>query len=355
MNLSVLQMLLTTTASDISSNGWERDDYLFKIDTSLTGQFLDKLQEISRFGFTLEEFENALLLLCFIRFIIYSIRYNPITSFKICSIGLISCFLWSMALNDCVGAYYPLMHMHPLLRNVYEEEALFREQAWIVAGVRVFYELSDIPEKFGWITPIFGRLPESTSHITDPIYFFIRQDLYPTVKQFYKMYFRQWVPFLAYVGWVRAGKRYCPYHVRWHFTFITLYNVFVPYIFSSVLRAKELLYKVLIPQQRFDEAETLELFLGAWIFIHIVFVLIAMLHAIFSQYFYVPFITQSVELHVGKRPTKSRYSGGYTAWQDGYEFYNIKWRDVYTLWWGFLGRGTRSQRRNYRNRRKRRK
>ena len=46
-----------------------------------------------------------------------------------------------------------------------------------------------------------------------------------------------------------------------------------------------------------------------------------MLHAIFSQYFYVPFIVQnSVELHVGKRPTKSIYSGGYTAWQDEFFF-----------------------------------
>ena len=349
MNLSVLKMLLITTISEISTNHWIQGETSFEVNPNFLNLFLDKLQEISRFGFTLEEFENALLLLCFIRFILYSIKYNPFTSFKICSIGLISCFLWNMALNDCIGAYYPFMHMHPLLKNAYEEEMLFREQAWMVAGVRVFYELSETSEKFGWITPIFERLPHSISQITDPIYFFIRQDLFVTIKQFYKLYFRQWVPFIAYIGWVRVGKKYCPYHVRWHFTFITLYNVFIPYIFSSVLRAKDLLYKTLIPQQRFNEAETLELFLGAWVFVHIVFVLIAMLHAIFSQYFYVPFLTQSVELHVGKRPKQSMYSGGYTAWQDGYDFYNIRWRDVYTLWWGILGRGTQNQRKKNKN------
>lgn len=321
-------------------------DYITEPDSTLINLFLERLQEISRSGFTLEEFENALLILCFLRFIIYSIKYNPITSFKICSVGFISCFLWNMALNDCIGVYYPVMSMHPLLRSAYEEEVMYREQTWIIAGVRVFYELSDTPEKFGWITPIFAKMPKSISHITDPIYFFIRQDLYITLKQFYKLYLRQWIPFVAYIGWVRVGKKYCPYHVRWNFTFITLYNVVVPYIFSCTIRAKDLLYKVLIPQQRFDEAETLELFIGTWVFIHIVFILVAMLHAIFSQYFYVPFLTQSVELHVGKRPKKSIYSGGYTAWQDGYDFYNIRWRDVYTLWWGFLGRGTKNQRRN---------
>ena len=59
-------------------------DYITEPDSTLINLFLERLQEISRSGFTLEEFENALLILCFLRFIIYSIKYNPITSFKIC-------------------------------------------------------------------------------------------------------------------------------------------------------------------------------------------------------------------------------------------------------------------------------
>merc|ERR1739836_153273 len=116
-----------------------------------------------------------------------------------------------------------------------------------------------------------------------------------------------------------VGKKYCPYHIRWHFTFITLYNTFIPYLFKSAFRARVFLNKVLIPERRY---------LGAWAFVHISFVMIAMSHAIFSQYFYLPFLTYSVELHVGKRPKKSIYSGGYTAWQDDFNFFNIRLRDT---------------------------
>ena len=56
------------------------------------------------------------------------------------------------------------------------------------------------------------------------------------------------------------------------------------------MRARQFLYKVLIPERRFQEAENLELYLGAWVFVHISFIMIAMVHALFSQYFYLPFL-----------------------------------------------------------------
>lgn len=117
----------------------------------------------------------------------------------------------------------------------------------------------------------------------------------------------------------------------------------MPYLFKSSLRARTFLNKVLIPERRYLEAENLRIYLGAWAFVHITFVMIAMLHAIFSQYFYVPFLTYSVELHVGKRPKDSIYSGGYTAWQDDFIFYNIRLRDTLRLWWGFLGKGNKKK------------
>jgi hypothetical protein len=41
-----------------------------------------------------------------------------------------------------------------------------------------------------------------------------------------------------------------------------------------------------------------------------------MLHALCGQYFYIPFFTENVELHIGERNKLDKYSGGYTAWQD---------------------------------------
>jgi len=40
------------------------------------------------------------------------------------------------------------------------------------------------------------------------------------------------------------------------------------------------------------------------------------MNAIQGQYFYVPFLVKNTELHIGKRPINSIYSGGATPWQD---------------------------------------
>ena len=320
------------------------------INTSLGLQHIivDKLKEISTYGFTIEEFQRAMLLLCLVRFIIYSLKYNLLTSFKICAIGSISCILWAMALNDCIGAYFPNLALHPLLRNAYREEILYREAAQFRAAGRVFDNLikqTNKPYDFDWVGPIFARFPESISSITDPIYVFIRKDLLKTLSSVYRTNIKPMSSMFLYIGWVRVGKKYCPYHIRWHFTFITLYNTFIPYVFKSAFRARIFLNKTLIPERRYLEAENFKLYLGTWAFVHICFIMIAMLHALFSQYFYFPFLTYSVELHVGKRPKKSIYSGGYTAWQDDFIFYNIRFRDTLRLWWGFLGRGTKKRKR----------
>ena len=346
MNLVIFKDLLNNSLFLKYVSWLEKADY---IPLNIFDIFWYKLKDISTYGFTIEEFQRAMIILCFVRFIIYSFRYNLVTSCKICSIGLVSCSLWAMALNDCIGAYYPNLSLHPLLRNAYREEIIYREIAQYRAAERIFDDLikqTNNPYNFDWITPIFARLPHSIINITDPIYVFIRKDLINTLSTIYKTNIKPMSSMFIYIGWVRVGKKYCPYHIRWHFTFITLYNTFIPYLFKSALRARIFLNKVLIPEQRYAEAENLRIYLGAWAFVHINFVMIAMLHAIFSQYFYVPFLTYSVELHVGKRPKDSLYSGGYTAWQDNFTFSNIRLRDILRLWWGFLGKGTKKQRKN---------
>lgn len=350
--LLILKLLLSVTMSGtLDTFSYEDVSDFDHLISNPTYQeiFLAKLKDIASSGFTIEEFQKAMVLLCLIRFVIYSVKYNIITSFKICAIGLFSCILWGIALNDCVGIYYPMLRFNPLLTNILREETAFRQAAEARAYDRIsaqmFREMADDVYNFQWIRPIFNLVPQKFHTITDPIYSYITRDLLGVLKKFYKSNIRQMLPFIIYIGFVRVGKKYCPYHIRWHFTFVTLYNSFVTYIFSCALRAREMLNSVLIPQHRFEEAENLRIYLGAVAFVHISFVMFAMLHAIFSQYFYIPFLTYSVELHIGKRPKNSIYSGGYTAWQDDFVFYNIKLRDTLRLWWGFLGRGTKKQRR----------
>ena len=354
--LLILKLLLNITVSSSLSydDFYDFDDPLL-YDPTYREIFLNKITEIASKGFTIEEFQKAMVLLCLLRFMIYSIKYNIITSFKIYAIGLFSCILWGIALNDCVGVYFPVLRFNPLLTRILEEEEAFRDAAEDLAFQKInavmFKRMAGDIYHFEWLGPIFDRLPENISHIADPIYKYIKTDLVGTVKNFYKSNIRQMLPFLIYIGLVRVGKKYCPYHIRWHFTFVTLYNTFVTYIFACSKRAREMLYGTLIPQHRFEEAENLQIYLGAIAFVHMSFVMFAMLHAIFSQYFYIPFLTYSVELHIGKRPKDSIYSGGYTAWQDDFVFYNIRLRDTLRLWWGFLGRGTK----NKPNRRRKRK
>ena len=319
---------------------------------------LSKFNEITTIGFTIDEFQKAMVFICLIRFVIYSIKYNPITSFKICAIGSVSCFLWAFSLNDCVRQYYPYLKYWPLLTRIEWEDIDFSYGANIRAMDRYFQlEMKKLtgevsPYHFEWIKPLFNMMPAQISHITDPIYEYIRKDLYSVLKTIYKTQIRGYIPFMTYIAIIRVGKRYCPYHVRWHGTFITLYNQFMPIFFDSARRAHKMIFQTLLPQGRYEEAENMRIYLGALAFVHISFVMYAMLHAIFSQYFYVPFLVQNVELHVGQRPKKSIYSGGYTAWQDEFVFYDINFREMMRLWWGFLGRGVKKRPRKRRRKNK---
>ena len=274
---------------------------------------LAKLDQIVTTGFTIEEFQKAMIIICLIRFVVYSIKYNPITSFKICAIALFSCVLWGIALNDCVGIYFPVLRFNPLLTNILFEEERFRGAAEMRAYHKVSSDmlnrLAGQGNHFEWLRPVFNLVPEQ---------------------------FQKAMIIICLIRFVVYSIKYNP---------ITSFTICAIALFSCVNRAKSM-FHLLIVQARYEEAETFQLYLGAFVFAHISFVMFAMLHAIFSQYFYVPFVTYNVELHIGKRPLNSIYSGGYTAWQDDYLFYDLKFRESMRLWWGWLGRGTRKQRRN---------
>jgi hypothetical protein len=73
---------------------------------------------------------------------------------------------------------------------------------------------------------------------------------------------------------------------------------------------------------------------------HIGFIIFGLFHAIWGQYFYVPFFVENTELHIGPRPQTSIYSGGQTAWQDPEEKEKNLNRLFPKLWYGWFGRGT---------------
>ena len=321
---------------------------------------INKFNQITSVGFTIDEFQKAMVILCLIRFVIYSIRYNPITSFKICAIGAFSCFLWILTLNDLVRYYYDFFGYCRYLTRMKEEEYDYRRFAWIYAeakfarvnwqewtGERSIYH-------FEWTRPLFNLVPERFHHISEPIYEYVKTDLFKVFKKFYKSQIRRQALFLFYIFVVRVGKKYCPYHVRWHTAFLVLHGILVGPVYSSCHRARSFMIRTLIPQGRWEDVINVRYYLGGIAFVHISFVCYAALHAVFSQYFYIPFIVQNVELHVGDRPKDSIYSGGYTSWQDAFTFYDLDFKESMRLWWGFLGRGTRKQREQRKKKKRRR-
>jgi hypothetical protein len=101
----------------------------------------------------------------------------------------------------------------------------------------------------------------------------------------------------------------------------------------------EFLKDGLIPKLRIEEIEMMEILQMTFITGIIYSITLGMLHAAFSQYYYIPFITPMVEAHAGKRPKGKFYSGGYCSWQDELELFTPSKGD-YKIWFGFLGKGS---------------
>ena len=79
--------------------------------------------------------------------------------------------------------------------------------------------------------------------------------------------------------------------------------------------------------------------LASVVLTHIGLIIFGLFHAIWGQYFYFPFFVENTELHIGRRPKDSIYSGGQTAWQDPEEK-NVN-RLFPKLWFGWFGRGSK--------------
>ena len=339
----------------------EIPSYIQKVqDPTLFEAIMDKYHTITTKGFTLDEFEKAMMIICLIRFIVYSIRYNPITSFKICGVGALSCILWTFDMNDCVNSYNKLFKYFPLLQRMAIEYDTYERQIYGIVQQRLWNERMLVstgqksPYHFEWLGPLFEMMPQKYKHLTDPAFEYIKKDLFYDWQTFYKKFLRPELPELAFVFFMRLGKKYVPYHTRWHASMIVTLSFFTPLAYGMVGRANRMIYQTLLPERRYQEVEDLQLWIGCFIFFHFTCIFYAMLHAIFSQYFYVPFIVQNAELHVGRRPGKSLYSGGYTAWQDEtFRFFDPNFRELSRLWWGWLGRGVTKEHKRRRPKRRR--
>jgi len=313
-------------------------------------------------GLGLVDFENIILFIIVIRFIILALKYNIKTSFYICCIGLVAGGLWYFHLKDLFLWYRDVLLLNRLTtRFVEESRALeiidhakrdevaqtlknpisYVKYALVEAGRRNDYHIDPI-------SMLFTQVPESFRVQTDKFYFIVFGKLIPTIWVFLRSQVGEYIPIVTYLVVVRLNKRLCPYLIRWHWTFLWTLSAVENIYVQMVRRLQYYLYQVVIPEDKYIEQPIILGLLVGFALIHFMIIIFGLLHASCGQYFYFPFLVENAEIHIGPRPKNSIYSGGYTSWQNNKDK-RIAWMvrggknawQLYfpRLWWGWFGRG----------------
>ena len=333
----------------------------------------DKLQD----GLTIEDIENTLFFILFVRFIILAIRYNLKTSFYITSIGLFAGYLWYRHLIDIISTYSNVLIKIPLLQN-FGKDAIqlqsFSRQGsvtnlklgenthWYNPGQVIYYAIvksiihvdPETGQKY-YIDPlsmIISKVQSNGDSNIVSFYYKLYNKVIPKVYEVCSKFWAQLSGVAAYAVITRIGKRYCPYLIRWHWTFLLIIMMIENIFISFIGRANHFQTQVLIPQQEFYgtyidsslqlQINILTVIIGSIVLTHIGLLIFGLFHAVWGQYFYVPFFVENTELHIGPRPKNSIYSGGYTSWQDPEEKNKNLNRKLPKLWYGWFGKGTKT-------------
>ena len=177
-------------------------------------------------------------------------------------------------------------------------------------------------------------------------YYTIYDEVIPNFFKLCKFVWHQFSGVVAYILITRLGKKFCPYLIRWHWTFLLLLTLierpitiilYRAYFFTNFHLAKQIkitqqMYQQIKPEDYSDplaeslakslswlqiKANIINNFVMISFTLHLVLVFLGFLYALFGQYFYIPFLVPNTELQVGLRPVNSVYSQGNTPWQDG--------------------------------------
>ena len=311
-------------------------------------------------GFSMLDIENLLFFITTIRFINYSRRYNIETGAKIAAISFVGASLWYLHFRDMLVMYGPMMSHHRLtekfqmdvkLNKSIQKASRLRDarDLFSASGPIVFLRKAiglGSREGLYRIDPIsmmVANVPDEYKPQASEIYYTVLNRLIPKFWQIFSQVFRVMKGILIYSTIVRVNKKRCPYFIRWHWTFIMVYSTVEGETTRMMYRLETYLDSVLIPADRQQEALLIRTFILSIISVNFFCLYIAMLHAACGQYFYVPFLTENTEIHIGKRPKNSIYSGGYSSWQEGWPkqiewiWRNKKKMRFPRLWWGWFG------------------
>ena len=324
-----------------------------------------------QYGLGLIDIENILLFITFLRFIILANRYNIKTSFYISCISLFAGFLWYIHLKDLV-TWYGEMITYNRLTSRYIDDMMteaYIEQSKTQSGMYLEFinqnplnflksSLVYASERDGYridpISMVVSSLPQSMKVQVTKSYYYLYNSCFPGVWNVVGKQLQEIAPLLMYVLIVRINKKYCPYFIRWHWTYLVVSSLFEGEIIRIIYRLYVYDTSILVPSGRFDESALLQPFFMIIVTTHYFLICLGLLHATCGQYFYIPFLTENTEVHIGKRPQNSIYSGGYTSWQEGgSKQVQIMTKDrkflmLPRLWWGWFGKKNNTSEAEYR-------
>ena len=319
------------------------------------------LLEQYQYGLGLIDIENILLFITFIRFLILANRYNIKTSFYISSISLVAGFLWYIHLKDLV-TWYGEMITYNRLTSRYIDDMMteaYIEQSKNQSGIYLDFmnqnplnflksSLVYASERDGYridpVSMVVASLPHSMNAQITQGYYYLYNTFLPGAWNVVGKQLQEIAPLLLYVLIVRINKKYCPYFIRWHWTYLIVSSLFEGEIIRIIYRLYVYDTTILVPSGRFDESALLQPFFMIIVTAHYFLICLGLLHATCGQYFYIPFLTENTEIHIGKRPQNSIYSGGYTSWQQGSSKQvqimtnNQRFIMLPRLWWGWFGK-----------------
>lgn len=332
-------------------------------------------------GLSLSNIESALFFIVCLRFIILSIRYNLKTSFYITCIGLFAGYLWYRHLIDLLSMYrnvllkFSFFHsfgidgiqMRAMNQKIaFTEFTLGENTNYFNPGQILYYAIIKkgiihVDSETGiryYMDPIsmaISKLKEPYKSNILPIYYELYNRIIPTIYQICSKFWNELSGIVVYAFITRIGKKYCPYLVRWHWTFLLMISLVEQILVYFISRVYYFQTFVLIPKMKSNllygisnlknlnfQIEFLNGILVGIVLIHIGGIIFGLFHAIWGQYFYFPFFVENTELHIGPRPKNSIYSGGFTSWQDS-DQKNLN-RFFPKLWFGWFGKTSSSGR-----------
>lgn len=363
------------SSSNLNISNFESStDISFETFRLITQGLWEKVQD----GLTLADIENVLFFILFIRFIILSLRYNLKTSFYITCIGLFAGYLWYRHLIDLISMYrsvllkLPFLHrlgmdavqLRSLNRQMVLTDLKLGENAhWYNPGQVLYYAFTKgilhIDPETGlryYIDPIsmaISNVQDPNKSTIFPIYYKIYNKIIPKIYDICSKFWNQLSGVAAYAIITRIGKKYCPYLIRWHWTLLLIIGMVEQIFIYFIYRVYYFQTFVLIPQTKsysnyvdpnlILQINVLNGVIACVVLTHIGLIIFGLFHAIWGQYFYLPFFVENTELHIGLRPAHSIYSGGQTSWQDTKEKEKNLNRVFPKLWYGWFGHKPKEQ------------